>query len=44
VPAGDLANWHYPGASDSVDGKVYGRGALDMKAACAVLVRSEGHP
>ena len=39
VPAGDLANWHYPPWQATVaDGRVYGRGACDMKGglACAM--------
>lgn len=32
VPAGDPATWHHdPWAADLVDGRVYGRGAVDMK-------------
>lgn len=39
VPAGDLANWHHPAWEATVaDGKVYGRGALDMKGGlCCAL-------
>ncbi len=40
VPAGDLANWHSsPWQATVADGKVYGRGALDMKGglACALF-------
>lgn len=40
VPEGELANWHYPPFQATVaDGKVYGRGALDMKGglACAIF-------
>ncbi len=39
VPAGDLTNWHYPPWKATVaDGKVYGRGALDMKGGlCCAL-------
>lgn len=39
VPAGDLANWHYPPWQGTVDhGRVYGRGALDMKGGlCCAL-------
>ncbi len=39
VPAGDPANWHYPPWQATVaDGRVYGRGACDMKGglACAM--------
>lgn len=36
VPAGDPANWHYPAWQGTVsEGKVYGRGALDMKSGLA---------
>ncbi|MBN8617888.1 MAG: M20/M25/M40 family metallo-hydrolase, partial [Anaerolineae bacterium] len=32
VPAGELANWHYPPWQGTVtEDRVYGRGALDMK-------------
>ncbi len=39
VPAGDLGNWHYPPWQGTVaDGRVYGRGALDMKGGlCCAL-------
>ena len=38
VPAGDLANWHYPPWEGTIaNGRVYGRGALDMKGGYAVL-------
>lgn len=39
VPAGDLENWHYsPWKATIADGRVYGRGACDMKGglACAM--------
>ncbi|MEZ4668844.1 MAG: ArgE/DapE family deacylase [Anaerolineae bacterium] len=36
VPEGDPTNWHYPAWQGTVvDGKVYGRGALDMKGGLA---------
>ncbi len=39
VPAGDLATWHYPPWQGTIDnGRVYGRGALDMKGGlCCAL-------
>jgi len=39
VPAGDEANWHYPPWRGSIaDGRVYGRGAVDMKGGlCCAL-------
>lgn len=40
VPAGDEANWRYPPWAASVaDGRVYGRGSVDMKGGlcCALL-------
>lgn len=40
VPAGDLANWRYdPWRGTVADGRVYGRGALDMKGGlcCAIF-------
>lgn len=39
VPAGDLANWHYPPWQGTVaGGRVYGRGAVDMKGGlCCAL-------
>lgn len=40
VPAGDPANWRYPAWEGTVvDGRVYGRGALDMKGGltCALF-------
>jgi acetylornithine deacetylase len=46
VPAGDLANWHYPPwRATLADGKVYGRGALDMKGGlcCAIFAAQAIH-
>ncbi len=39
VPAGDLSNWTYPAWEGTIaDGRVYGRGALDMKGGlCCAL-------
>ena len=39
VPAGELANWHYPPWEGTIaNGRVYGRGALDMKGGvCCAL-------
>jgi len=39
VPAGDLANWHYPPWQGTIaDGRVYGRGSVDMKGGlCCAL-------
>ncbi len=39
VPAGDLANWQYPPWQGTIaNGRVYGRGALDMKGGlCCAL-------
>ncbi len=40
VPPGDESNWHYPPwQATIVDGRVYGRGALDMKGGlcCAIF-------
>lgn len=39
VPAGDEANWHYPPWQGTItNGRVYGRGALDMKGGlCCAL-------
>jgi len=37
VPTGEESKWtHSPWSGDSIDGKVYGRGAADMKAGCVV--------
>ena len=39
VPIGDLAGWDYdPWGSDIVSGKLYGRGAVDMKAGIAAFI------
>ena len=39
VPIGDLDGWrHDPWGSDIVGGKLYGRGALDMKAGVAAFI------
>jgi acetylornithine deacetylase len=46
VPAGDPANWTYPAFSATVaDGRVYGRGAVDMKAGvcCAIFAAKALH-
>lgn len=46
VPAGDEANWRYPPWQASLaDGKVYGRGALDMKGGlcCALFAAKAIH-
>jgi acetylornithine deacetylase len=46
VPAGDLANWTYPPWQATVaDGRVYGRGAVDMKAGvcCAIFAAKALH-
>jgi acetylornithine deacetylase len=39
VPAGDQANWHFPPWQGTIaDGRVYGRGAVDMKGGlCCAL-------
>ena len=39
VPIGDLDGWKYdPWGSDIVDGKLYGRGTVDMKAGVAAFI------
>lgn len=39
VAPGDLANWHHdPFAAELVDGKIYGRGASDMKGGVAAML------
>ena len=39
VPLGDLAGWRYdPWGGDIVDGKLYGRGTVDMKAGIAAFI------
>ena len=39
VPIGDLDGWNYdPWGSDIVDGKLYGRGTVDMKAGVAAFI------
>lgn len=46
VPAGDSANWHYPPFQGTIaDGRVYGRGAVDMKGGlcCALLAARALH-
>jgi acetylornithine deacetylase len=46
VPAGDQANWRYPPWQGTVtDGRVYGRGALDMKGGlcCALFAAKAVH-
>jgi acetylornithine deacetylase len=46
VPAGDEANWHYPPWQGTIaDGRVYGRGALDMKGGlcCALFAAKAIH-
>ncbi len=52
VPVGDLAAWDYPPfAAEIADGRLYGRGASDMKgaiaaflAACALYVKDNPKP
>ena len=43
VPAGDVANWRYPPWRGTVDdGRVYGRGAVDMKGGlCCALFAAQ---
>lgn len=46
VPAGDVANWRYPPWQGTIaDGRVYGRGALDMKGGlcCALFAAKAVH-
>jgi acetylornithine deacetylase len=46
VPAGDEANWRYPPWQGTIaDGRVYGRGALDMKGGlcCAIFAAKALH-
>ena len=39
VPIGDVAGWQYdPWGEDIVDGKLYGRGSVDMKAGVAAFI------
>ena len=39
VPAGDLATWdHDPWGTEIVDGRLYGRGAVDMKGGIAAML------
>jgi acetylornithine deacetylase len=39
VPPGDIATWtHDPWAADVVDGRLYGRGACDMKGGVAAIL------
>ncbi len=41
VPPGDLEQWRYPPFEPKiVDGKIYGRGASDMKGAIAAMISS----
>lgn len=41
VPVGDLSGWHYdPFAATIADGRLYGRGAADMKGAVAAFVEA----
>ena len=43
VPPGDDASWtHLPFAADSADGKMFGRGAADMKSGIAAFVGAVG--
>lgn len=46
VPAGDLANWRFPPFAGTVaDGRVYGRGSVDMKGGlcCALFAAKALH-
>jgi acetylornithine deacetylase len=46
VPAGDEANWHYPPFQGTIaEGRVYGRGAVDMKGGlcCAIFAAKALH-
>ena len=46
VPAGDLANWRYPAFAGTIaDGRVYGRGSVDMKGGlcCALFAAKALH-
>ncbi len=39
VPVGDLSKWHHdPFGAEIADGKLYGRGAVDMKGGVAAMV------
>src|SRR5690606_22401422 len=39
VPVGNLQAWHHPPfAANIEDGKIYGRGAVDMKCAIACFI------
>jgi len=39
VPAGNLANWNYPPfAEEKADGKIWGRGSVDMKGGIAAMI------
>jgi len=43
VPAGDLEKWtHDPFSGEIVDGRIYGRGATDMKAGLASMIEAAG--